>query len=203
MNEKIICAGFGGQGVMLMGQLLAYAGMIEGRQVSWLPSYGPEMRGGTANCQVMIANEPIASPVITNDATGAIIMNLPSLIKFESSVIKQGIIVVNSSMVSQKISRRNVNVCYIPANEIAIEIGNNKVANMVLLGAYLKLSAIVKPKTVINALKKKFGKQKAHLIEINELALAKGGETVCALNVATNAIKKKASQAASLLGCKI
>ena len=102
INEKIICAGFGGQGVMLMGQTILYAGMVEGKEVSWLPSYGPEMRGGTANCSVIVSDRPIGSPVISNNATSAIIMNLPSLIKFEKDVISGGRLVRITSY----------NVCY-------------------------------------------------------------------------------------------
>lgn len=102
LNEKVICAGFGGQGVMSMGQLMTYAGMLEGKEVSWLPSYGPEMRGGTANCNVIISERPIGSPVITNDATTAIVMNLPSLDKFEADVKEGGSIFVNSSLIEKK-----------------------------------------------------------------------------------------------------
>jgi len=105
VDEKIICAGFGGQGVMKMGQILTYAGMIEGKQVSWLPSYGPEMRGGTANCNVMVSDQMIGSPIITNDATTVIAMNLPSLVKFEKNTEKGGNILVNSSLIERKVQR--------------------------------------------------------------------------------------------------
>ena len=178
MNEKIICAGFGGQGVMLIGQLLAYAGMMENKEVSWLPSYGPEMRGGTANCSVIVSDEPIASPIITDDATCGIIMNSPSLDKFEPDVVKDGTILVNSSLIERKINRNDVKAYYIPANELAIELDNDRVANMIMLGAYLKLFAPVKPETIIEALKKIFGDKKAHLIEVNEKALAKGAQAI-------------------------
>ncbi|MBP7913644.1 MAG: 2-oxoacid:acceptor oxidoreductase family protein, partial [Proteocatella sp.] len=135
MENKVICAGFGGQGVMSMGQLLAYAGMIEDKYVSWLPSYGPEMRGGTANCGVTVSDEEIGSPIITNDADIAIVMNLPSLIKFEKDVKPGGKIFINSSLIEKKVERTDIEVYYIDANKIAADIGNIKAANLVMLGA--------------------------------------------------------------------
>lgn len=178
LNEKIICAGFGGQGVMSMGQLLTYAGMIEGKEVAWLPSYGPEMRGGTANCNVLISETLIGSPVINDDATTAIVMNLPSLVKFESDVVKGGRILVNSSLIDQKVSRDDIKAYYIPANEIASEIGNAKAANMVMLGAYLALVAPVSVESIIEAFKKVFGEKKEHLIPLNQEALRRGAEAL-------------------------
>ena len=148
-EEKIIMAGFGGQGVMSMGQLLTYAGMIEEKNVSWLPSYGPEMRGGTANCAVIVSDKQVGSPIITSDATAAIVMNLPSLDKFEADVNKGGNLLVNSSLIEKKASREDLNVFYIKANEIANELGNAKVANMVMLGAYLEITKVVKVESVI------------------------------------------------------
>lgn len=178
LNEKVICAGFGGQGVMSMGQLLTYAGMIEGKQVSWLPSYGPEMRGGTANCNVMISDGAIGSPVITNDATAAIVMNLPSLDKFEGNVAPGGMVLVNSSLIPKKVERQDVKAYYIPANEIASELGNLRAANMVILGAYLALANPVGIGSIIEAFKKVFGESKAHLIPMNEEALRRGAASV-------------------------
>ncbi len=178
LNEKIICAGFGGQGVMLMGQLISYAGMIEGKEVSWLPSYGPEMRGGTANCSVMVSERPIGSPVITDDATTAIVMNLPSLDKFETDVAKQGKLLVNSSLIEKKASRDDIIAYYVPCNDIAVKIGNPRVANMVMLGAYLELTKIVEVDSIMKALKKIFGEGKAHLLDINRTALEKGAEAI-------------------------
>jgi len=177
-QERVICAGFGGQGVMSMGQLLSYAGMIEDKNVSWLPSYGPEMRGGTANCNVTVSDTPIGSPIIDHNATAAIVMNLPSLVKFEKELEKDGIVLVNSSLIERKVSRDDVRSYYIPANEIAVEIGNGKVANMVMLGAYLELTKIVKVDSVVEALRKVFGPSKEHLIPLNEKALNKGTESV-------------------------
>ncbi len=177
MHEEIIMAGFGGQGVMSMGQLLAYAGMLEGKEVSWLPSYGPEMRGGTANCSVIVSDEPVASPIVT-DATAVIIMNKPSLGKFQDTVIPGGAIFINSSLVDDKCSREDIDIYYIPANDVADEIGNNKVANMVMLGAYIKKTGIVSTDSVIESLKKVLGPSKAHLIPVNEEALKRGAEFV-------------------------
>lgn len=172
---RIICAGFGGQGVMSMGQLLTYAGMIENKEVSWLPSYGPEMRGGTANCAITISDTPVGSPVITDDATAAIIMNLPSLDKFQNDVIPGGKILINSSLIKAKSDRTDVDVYYIPANDIAAELGNPKVANMVMLGAYLALdeeSANVE--SVLEAFKKVFGPRKEKFVPLNRQALEAG-----------------------------
>lgn len=176
MNEKVIMAGFGGQGVMSIGKMLAYAGMIEGKEVSWLPSYGPEMRGGTANCAVIVSEHVIGSPVITNDATAAIIMNLPSLSKFEKDVVPGGYIIVNSSLIEEKVSRDDVKAVYIPANEIAIELGNPKVANIVMLGAYIELTKCVTIDTALQAFLKVFGENKIKFLEINKQALEKGAE---------------------------
>jgi len=170
-------AGFGGQGVMSMGQLLAYSGMLEGKNVSWLPSYGPEMRGGTANCNVIVSDDEIGSPIVT-EATAVIAMNLPSLDKFEHSVMPGGTLIINSSLIERKCSRTDIDVFYIPANEIADELGNNRVANMVMLGAYLKKTGIVKPESVIESLRKVLGPSKEHLIPVNEEALKRGSMCV-------------------------
>lgn len=178
MQEKVIMAGFGGQGVMSMGQLLTYAGMIEDKNVSWLPSYGPEMRGGTANCNVLVSDKLIGSPVITDDATTAIAMNLPSLIKFESDIVPGGKLLINSSLIERKAKREDLDVYYVPASEIALELGNARVANMVMLGAYLELTHAVKDESILAALKKVFGEKKANLIPINEEALKRGAAAV-------------------------
>ncbi len=178
MNEKVVCAGFGGQGVMSMGKLLTYAGMIEDKQVSWLPSYGPEMRGGTANCAVMVSDTLIGSPIIEKDATTVIAMNLPSLIKFEDELVPGGKLFINSSLIDRKAKRDDIDVYYVPANEIAVSLGTGKAANMVMLGAYLEVTKTVKSETVIEAFKKVFGPTKAHLVPLNENALIKGAEAV-------------------------
>lgn len=177
-EEKIIMAGFGGQGVMSMGQLLTYAGMIEEKNVSWLPSYGPEMRGGTANCAVIVSDKQVGSPIITNDATAAIVMNLPSLDKFEADIREGGNLLINSSLIEKKATRDDLKVFYVKANEIANDLGNAKVANMVMLGAYLEITKTVKVESVIEALKKVFGPAKEHLVPLNKQALEKGAEAV-------------------------
>ncbi len=178
MENKVICAGFGGQGVMSMGQLLAYAGMIEDKHVSWLPSYGPEMRGGTANCGVTVSDEEIGSPIITNDADIAIVMNLPSLIKFEKDVKPGGKIFINSSLIEKKVERTDIEVYYIDANKIAADIGNIKAANLVMLGAVLKSTPIVDIESILEAFKKVFGPSKERFIPQNREALVKGGESI-------------------------
>ncbi|MGF7060524.1 2-oxoacid:acceptor oxidoreductase family protein [Brassicibacter mesophilus] len=177
MEERVIVAGFGGQGVMSMGQLLTYSGMIENKNVSWLPSYGPEMRGGTANCNVIVSDGLIGSPIVT-EATTAIAMNRPSLDKFEKDVVSGGKLLINSSLIDKKAARDDVEVYYVPCNDIALELGNTKVANMVMLGAYLELTKAVKVDSIIEAFKKVFGESKAHLIPVNQNALEKGAEAV-------------------------
>ncbi|MBN2878514.1 MAG: 2-oxoacid:acceptor oxidoreductase family protein [Clostridia bacterium] len=177
MTEKIIIAGFGGQGVMSLGQMIAYSGMTEGREVSWLPSYGPEMRGGTANCQVIVSDEPIAAPIIS-EADTVIAMNLPSLDKFEPRVKKGGNLFINSSLIERKANRDDINVHYIKANETAVELGNSKVAGMVVMGAYIKTTNVVKAETIIESLKKVLGEKKLDLIPINEKAVEEGSRQV-------------------------
>lgn len=177
MEERLIIAGFGGQGVMAMGQLLTYAGMIEDKNVSWLPSYGPEMRGGTANCSVILSDEPVGSPVVT-DSTASIVLNKPSLDKFENSVVPGGKLFINSSLIDKKSVRDDIDVYYIPANEIAIELGNDKVANMVMLGAFLEATKLVDIESILKAFTKVFGENKAHLVPLNKEALEKGAEAV-------------------------
>ncbi len=177
MVEQIVIAGFGGQGVMSMGQLLTYAGMLEDKNVSWLPSYGPEMRGGTANCSVIVSDQLVGSPIVT-EANTAIVMNRPSLAKFQKIVIEGGLLLINSSLIKDKTDRQDLKVYEIPANEIANEIGNVKAANMVMLGAYLELTKLIKTQTVIEAFKKVFGPTKEHLIPLNKLALERGAEYV-------------------------
>lgn len=175
MEERIVIAGFGGQGVMAIGQLLTYAGMIEGKHVSWLPSYGPEMRGGTANCNVIISSDPVGAPTV-NISDSAIVMNKPSLDKFEPLSKENGNIFVNSSLIPGKVEREDVNTYYIPANDIAAQLGNNRVANMVMLGAYLEITQVVKIDSILEGFTKVFGEERSHLIPINKEALEKGGQ---------------------------
>ncbi|MFP4426712.1 MAG: 2-oxoacid:acceptor oxidoreductase family protein [Spirochaetaceae bacterium] len=177
MSEaKIVCAGFGGQGVMSMGRLIAYTGMLAGKQVSWLPSYGPEMRGGTANCHVLVSESPIGSPIIHQDATAAIVMNLPSMHKFEAELLSGGLLVTNSSLIEERPRRGDIELLEVPANDIAIELGVDKAANMVMLGAFLGATALFTLDETVQALGKVFAPSKAQFLPKNEEALRKGGE---------------------------
>lgn len=175
IDEKIICAGFGGQGVMLMGQLLAYAANECNLNTLWYPSYGPETRGGTANCSVTISENLVNSPVISKADT-VIVMNKPSLDKFEVKVKPNGRLFINSSLVEQKSNRNDIEVFYIPVNEIAGKLGNFKVANMVMIGAYLAKTNLFDDELIIKMLQKIFGESKAHLISLNHEALKAGRE---------------------------
>ena len=178
MNEKVIAAGFGGQGVMSLGKLLAYAGMIEEKQVSWLPSYGPEMRGGTANCGVIVSDTLIGSPVVAEDSTCLIAMNKPSLDKFEIDVVTGGKILINSSLIKEKTTRTDIDAFYIDANAIAESCGTVKAANMVMLGAFLELTKTVEQDSILQAFIKVFGENKAKFVPMNREALTKGAEAV-------------------------
>ena len=175
MLEEVIVAGFGGQGVLSVGMLMAYSGMIEGKNVAWLPSYGPEMRGGTANCSVVISDDLVGSPVVA-EADTLIAMNGPSLDKFESQVKPGGLILVNSSLVERKVKRSDVKAFYFPVNDVASELGNLKVANMVMLGAYMALKEFPPREAVLKSFLKVFGENKKHLLPLNEQALQKGGD---------------------------
>jgi 2-oxoglutarate ferredoxin oxidoreductase subunit gamma len=178
MEQKVIMAGFGGQGIMAIGKLLAYAGMIEEKHVTWMPSYGPEMRGGTANCAVVVSDEEVGSPLISRDGTAAIVMNLPSLSKFEKELVPGGKLIINKSLIDVEPSRKDLDVYYVSANELAMELGNAKVANMVMLGAYIELTKIVDVESVLHAFLKVFGENKTHLVPLNKDAMAKGAEAV-------------------------
>ena len=172
-----IFAGFGGQGVLLIGQLIAYAGMYEGRNVSWLPSYGPEMRGGTANCSVVVSDDPIASPVLSM-ADCVIAINTPSLEKFEANVNPGGKLFINSSIIEKKATRTDIDVYYVPCNEIADQLGNPKVLNMAMLGAFLEATNVVKVDSVLDALLYKLGEKKAKLIPLNRQAIEMGAASI-------------------------
>lgn len=173
MLEEIIIAGFGGQGVMSMGQLIAYAGMLEGKGVSWLPSYGPEQRGGTANCAVVVSDQPVGSPLVTRPTT-AIVLNNPSFDKFEPRVRQGGLLLLNSSLVARFSERKDIKMIEINATDMANDLGNSRVANMILLGAFLEETKIVSEEAIIESLKKVLSSDKHHLLEVNEQALKKG-----------------------------
>lgn len=178
-TEKLLLAGFGGQGIMSMGMMLAYSGMIENKHVSWCPSYGPEMRGGTANCSVIISDNEVASPIVNAEATVVVAMNMPSLKKFESYVAKGGLLLVNSSLIEEKSLRDDIDVRYIKANHIAKEIEpSGKVANMVMLGALIELKPMVKVDTLKEAFLKVFGENKAKFLPMNEQAISNGAKTI-------------------------
>ena len=177
MKKEIVIAGFGGQGVMSIGKSLVEAGLEEGLEVSWVPSYGPEMRGGTANCSVIMSDEPVGSPIVYHP-TELIAMNGPSLKKFEDEVVPGGTVFLNSSIIKEKVDREDLRVIQVPCDTIANELGNGKVANMVMLGAVLEKTHIVSPDTALSCLRASFGEHKAHLIPVNAEALQKGAEAV-------------------------
>lgn len=173
MKKEIIMAGFGGQGVMSMGKMLAYAGMKEGKEVSWMPSYGPEMRGGTANCTVIISDKKIPSP-FSSKPDVIMVMNRPSLEKFIDRIKTGGLLILNSSLVNQDIVRNDLDLIKIPANQIAGELGSDKIANMVMLGAYICKTNIVQLETLKNSLENILPPRNHDLIPLNLKALDRG-----------------------------
>ena len=170
MKQKMFFAGSGGQGTLAIGQMIAKAAMEEGKEVTWLPSYGPEMRGGTANCTVVVSDKPIACPLI-NDADVLVVMNLPSLRKFESMLVPGGLLIINSSVVTEKATRSDIRVLEIPANDKAVELGNDKAANMVILGAILKETGVVSMATVREEMRLMFSGRKEKFLPLNLAAL--------------------------------
>jgi 2-oxoglutarate ferredoxin oxidoreductase subunit gamma len=174
MQIEIILAGFGGQGIMFAGQILSYAAMDTGKQVTWIPSYGPEMRGGTANCTVVIADEEIGSPLAQHPPV-ALVMNLPSLDKYEPLMRKGGTLVVNSSMVDRPAQRDDITTIFIPANEIAEEIGDKRLANMVAVGALLASAIpVLNVKDLEATLNAHMPGRHKHLLPKNVEALKRG-----------------------------
>jgi 2-oxoglutarate ferredoxin oxidoreductase subunit gamma len=172
-RTDIILAGFGGQGIQSAGMLISYAGMLEGKNVSWLPSYGPEMRGGTSNCHVLVSDEPIASPILVN-AQVVIAMNGPSLEKFECYVVPGGILIVDSSIVDRKCTRTDIKIIEIPATQIANEMGNAAFTNIIMLGKLLAETNVVTVESFEQALKKVLPEKKHNLIPQEMAALEKG-----------------------------
>ncbi|HNR64307.1 MAG TPA: 2-oxoacid:acceptor oxidoreductase family protein [Thermotogota bacterium] len=171
--HSTIISGFGGQGVMLIGQTLTYAAMTEKLHVTWIPSYGPEMRGGTANCTVVIDEEPIGSPVIDRP-TDVIAMNIPSLLKFEKCILPGGTLLLNTSVIDREPTRTDIHVYRVNAGEIAGKIGNDKVANMVILGAFCGITGVLSLESVQHAMEKKLAGKKPELLEMNVRALQAG-----------------------------
>jgi 2-oxoglutarate ferredoxin oxidoreductase subunit gamma len=173
MQTEIIIAGFGGQGVLFAGQLIAYTALDEKKEVTWIPSYGPEMRGGTANCTVIVADDEIGSPLVRNPQA-VIAMNLPSLDKYEPLVHEGGVLVVNSSMVDRPVKRAGIRAVLVPGNEIAEELGDRRMANMVLLGALLANLPFLPIESIERSLKKHIPERHQNLLPLNFQALQRG-----------------------------
>jgi 2-oxoglutarate ferredoxin oxidoreductase subunit gamma len=176
MYQDVMIAGFGGQGVLVAGKLLAYAGMLEGKHVTWFPSYGAEIRGGTANCTVIISSEEIGSPVVQNPST-MLIMNEASFMKFENRIREHGRLFLNTSLVHCPAARTDISRREINANDIAARLGDIRTANMVMLGAFLKENAIVDFHSVLSALRSVLPARRHSLIPLNENALKRGWES--------------------------
>jgi len=177
MTEEIIIAGFGGQGVLSMGKILAYSGIMQDQEVSWMPSYGPEMRGGTANVNVILSDERISSPILNYFDT-AIILNQQSMDKFEKAVKPGGLLLYDDNGVIRPPKRTDIKIVIISGAKKASEMGNSKIANMIILGAFLKLKPIVKLENVIKGLKKSLPERHHHLIPLNEDAIKIGMDAV-------------------------
>lgn len=177
MNEEIVIAGFGGQGVLSMGKILAYAGMLQNFEVSWMPSYGPEMRGGTANATVIISDERISSPILNKFDT-AIILNQQSLDKFEKMIKPGGLLLYEVNGITRKPERKDINIFQIEAAAESAKMATTKIFNMIVLGGFLKLKPVVKQEYIIQALKKSLPERHHSLIPLNEEAIRKGAEIV-------------------------
>ena len=173
MTKQVLIAGFGGQGVLFAGKFLAYKGLMEDKQVSWLPSYGPEMRGGTANCSIIVSDEPVGSPIVSNPDV-LIAMNLPSLDKYENEAVSGSVIIIDSTLIERKVTRTDINAYYVPATKMAHDMGAPTLANMILLGKAIKESGVVSMDGLTEAMQKVVPPKKANLIEINEKAIRLG-----------------------------
>lgn len=173
MQTEIVISGFGGQGVLFAGQILTFAGMDAGREVTWMPSYGPEMRGGTANCTVIIADEEIGSPMVRHPKA-AVVMNLPSLDKYEPTLAEGGVLVINSSLVNRGATRTDIISVSVPANEIAEKLGNKRLTNMVLLGALLEKLPVLPMSALNDALKNHLPERHRKFLPANLEALRQG-----------------------------
>ncbi len=175
MTTQILIAGFGGQGILFAGKFLANKGMLEGRYLSWLPSYGPEMRGGTANCSVVLSDDPVGSPIV-NHPDVLIVMNLPSLDKYEDAVVPGGTIFVDSTLIERKVNRQDVKSIYIPATKIAQQNGIPTLANMILLGKVMKETEFVSYQGIEEAVRSVVSAKHADLYELNLKAIRMGYE---------------------------
>ena len=174
-TTKILIAGFGGQGILFAGKFLAYKGLTEGQQVSWLPSYGPEMRGGTASCSVILSDDPVGSPIVSNPDI-LVAMNLPSFDKFESTVVKGGMIFADSTLIERKSVRDDVKVFYIPATQLASDNGFPTLANMIIVGKILKELGQFDEDALRAALSKVISAKRADMLETNLKAMKIGAE---------------------------
>lgn len=172
-TKQFLFSGFGGQGILFAGKFMAYKGLIDEKQVSWLPSYGPEMRGGTASCSVIISDEPVGSPIVSKPDV-LIAMNLPSLDKYESTVAKGGMIFLDSSLIDRKVARDDVKVFYIPATRLAGENGMPTLANMIIVGKVLSELNDFAPESVDAALAKVISAKRADMAEVNKKAMQIG-----------------------------
>ena len=181
MTEEIIIAGFGGQGVLSMGMILCYAGMMEDKEVSWMPSYGPEMRGGTANCITIVSDSKISSPIISRFDT-VIALNQPSLDKFESAVKPNGTLIYDSTNIINLPERKDINIFGIDGSNEAAKMENIKILNMIMLGAFLKKRPILKFENIIKGLKQVLPERYHHLLPLNEKALKRGMELIEAVS---------------------
>lgn len=177
MIEEIIIAGFGGQGVLSMGQILCYSGVMQDKEVSWMPSYGPEMRGGTANCTAIISDKEISSPVL-NAFDTAIVLNQPSMDKFEDAVKPGGWLIYEENGMTRKPRRKDIHICSIPAYDESVKMNNTKVFNMIVIGGFLKVKPILELENVIKGLQKVLPERYHHLIPLNEEAIKKGMEII-------------------------
>lgn len=175
MQTEILLSGFGGQGALFAGQLLSYSAMDSGKEVTWIPSYGPEMRGGTANCTVVIADEEIGSPFVQNPAA-VVVMNLPSLDKYESILKPGGLLVINSSMINRAPARTDLKLVSIPASEIAQKLGDTRMTNMVLVGGLLANLPVLEIETVEKSLREHLPARHHKLLPLNYQAIRKGAE---------------------------
>jgi 2-oxoglutarate ferredoxin oxidoreductase subunit gamma len=171
--EELVVAGFGGQGVLSLGMTLAYAGMLENKEISWMPSYGPEMRGGTANCITILSEKKISSPIISQFDT-AIVLNQPSMDKFAPRLKPGGLLLYESGNIFKPSERTDIDIVGIPASTEALLMKNSKIMNMIILGAYLHLKPVVKIDSILEALKKVLPEKYHHLLPINRAALEKG-----------------------------
>ena len=177
MTEEIIIAGFGGQGVLSMGKILAYSGIMQDMEVSWMPSYGPEMRGGTANVTVILSEEKVSSPIVHEYDT-AIILNQQSMDKFEPRVKPGGLLLYDGNGITRHPEREDINIYRVDAAEESAKMSSTKTFNMIVLGAYLKIKPLVKLDNVIQGLKKSLPERHHHLIPVNEEAIKRGLEIV-------------------------